>query len=392
MAQSTTFLQASAPLHHSDPIDPTDSVPEHLFDPSGQELRLTLGGFVALCTDVCMATGGVFSRFRERSTVRTVADIGPTGVLSHAIFVADPKFYACYHDHAHSHGADSSAIRRASLHAGHRNVSQLERQDPDEIIGQDVSNTASTATKLHVAADLPHSFSFGEFLAHFYYCTKASMEEKILYHLMVASKRHQLYGIETYALEHGFENGARFASPVPDIFTRRSDSLSPTLPLSSLRIVTGAFFCAHLGVLRHIMPLMAYHRAREMRQQLESSFAHRQRTDRVNAEYNSNRDLHTTDPGMTVLALLGLLESILGEAESAIAEAIDGMATDMAKDRVNHESMVDADSALQPTDFPVHIEDWITKWDRQAELLALVSVPGLATMIQIHSQLPTDKK
>lgn len=245
----------------------------------------------------------------------------------------------------------------------------MPQPDPDEKIGQDASNACSTATQLHVSADLPHTFSFGEFLAHYHYLTKATLEEKILYNLAVAAKRQEVYGTSTYQLEHGFSGqGPRGECPIPDVF--HSQTSSTALPLHTLRSVTSAFFCAHLGVLRHIMALMSYKRAREIRQQAESAADTEEEKRLVHA---------STDPGLTVLALLGLLETVLTESENAVAEATQEICRDTAREAT-------AGATDQPDDETmVLLDHWVSKWQQQDELLALISVPGLAALIQMNS-------
>lgn len=381
---------------HAPPAVPS---PYAVHTPSGCELRLSVGGFVALCTDVCMSTGGVFTRFRERSIVRTIADVGATGILSHALFVADPRLYAFYHNQIEPNENEQTQPVMHPIHA-HPNMVPMPQQEPEAIIGQDVSNTSSAATRLHITADLPHTFSFGEFLSHFYYLTKASMEEQLLYHLVVASHRLSLYGRDSYSPSDGFESGTSLSSmsPIPDIFTPSRSAMTgqPTLPIDKIRDDTAAFFCMHIGVLRHIMPLMAYHRAREMRQQMEDDAAAA-----APAHQPSSPDAHTgiaspdaddtaiTDPGVTVLALLGLLDSVLSEAESAVSEAIKRRCDDTEKKYHPHSSPPSAPPAsLSPLPSPLTVPlfSWCSGWSGEAELLALISVPGIATMIQIHSQ------
>jgi hypothetical protein len=362
---------------HEAALAANNQPPEHLFAADGQELRLFIDGFANLCTDVCMATGGVFGRFRERATLRSISDIGAAGLLTQGLFVADPHVYGC------------ERIPPVSGSGGGGPLASLVHQHPDGPESQ--LNSGSTAAALR---SVPYSFSFGEFLAHFYYLTKATIEEKLLYILLVSARRKQLFGKETYERDQLAPQRAATVSPIPDVFDRRQH-VSTVLSLSSLRSTTAAFFCMHVGVLRHIMPLMTYHRAREMREQLElqrQAMYHRQqvRMRSPNAALLPPLPepvLKPVDPAVTALALLGLLEGVLNEAETAIREAIDNMS------KVRSPSCVTAaaeDDSQHQQNVIVSIEQWVSEWSSQAELLALVSVPGLATLIQIHSVVPVE--
>lgn len=358
------------------------SVPEHLYAPSGSELRLDVEGFAGLCTDVCMATGGVFGKFRERATVRTISDVGASGMLTHALFVGDPQLYAT----------------SCNLSTGIAQVPEIE--DPEATVrlqpSGDGSVKAASATSL-----VPHTYSFGDFLAHFYYCTTATIEEKLLYVLLLSARRLKLYGQEGYDPSQN-----RGGSPIPpDLFSASSATASLSIP--SLRSATAAFFCEHVGVLRHIMPLMSYHRARELREQIES---HRRAIAQKREEQANSPNAQLlppvaaavsapVEPGVTVLALLGLLEGVLSEAETAVSEAIEQMSDEIEQQQEEQLALRElppaaavstAASAASPSLPNVPVEHWVSLWSKQAELLALVSVPGLATLIQINSMVPLE--
>jgi coenzyme Q-binding protein COQ10 len=374
-------------VHHPGGSESNGSdAPEHLYASNGAELRLDVEGFSGLCTDVCMATGGVFGKFRERATVRTISDVGSAGVLTHALFVGDPHVY-------------SSTLAVTGTgdphHLDHRpHLPHIE--DPEALV--DGSSGSATSRPSSVAlTSVPHTFGFADFLSHFYYLTKATIEEKLLYMLRISARRMQLYGQDHYDPSQG-EGDASLLSPIPDIFRHSSSSSTWSLSVPSLRSSSAAFFCVHLGVLRHIMPLMAYHRAREMRVQIELERRVIEQKQLAQARSPNAALLPPVnvplsvpvEPGVTALALLGLLEGVLYEAESAVGEAIEQL-SELVE---NRQQSIPPDSAAlsetasqQPT---VPVEQWVSEWSRQAELLALVSVPGLATMIQIHSVVPLE--
>ena len=365
--------------------------PDHLYaasaDPSAasSELRLDVAGFAALCTDVCMSTGGVFGRFRERATVRTISDVGANGVLTHALFVGDPQLYA-------------SSNHLCTDASGSASVPEIE--NPEAIVSPrrvaaDGSTSSSSASSLDVVA---HSFAFGDFLSHFYYLTKATIEEKLLYALVICARR-----AATQGGHEGYDPSRnRGGSPIPsDLFSAASASAALSIP--SLRSATAAFFCAHVGVLRHIMPLMSYHRARELREQIE---AHRRSVAQKQLEQAKSPNAAllppiTSDvsapvePGVTVLALLGLLEGVLSEAETAVSETIEQMSEQMEQAQEEQHALRTSQQSAVATSAPlssrlVPLEHWVSMWSNQAELLALVSVPGLATLIQINSIVPLE--
>jgi len=365
---------------HEAALAASTQLQENLFASDGKELRLFIDGFANLCTDVCMATGGVFGRFRERATVRAVSDIGAAGLLSQALFVADPHIYS-----PHQLPADAEQTAEHAEQTGESKLLQSQADDPEAQLSNGNTSAALRA--------VPHSYGFGEFLAHFYYLTKATVEEKLLYLLLISACRVNQSGQSGYALgEQGQAFTPLAVSPVPDVFTRHHAGL---MTVSSLRSTTAAFFSQHMGVLRHIMPLMTYHRAREMREQLElqrQAVQHRlqARMRSPNAALLPPLNepvLKPVDPAVTALALLGLLEGVLNEAETAIREAIDRMSSKNSAAFGNGNNGA-LQEQQQPPSLP--IEQWVSEWSAQAELLALVSVPGLATLIQIHSVVPVE--
>lgn len=360
---------------------------DHLYASAGPsaELRLDVAGFAALCTDVCMSTGGVFGRFRERATVRTISDVGANGVLTHALFVGDPHLYASSNNLCP--GAFSDA-------AGSAAVPEIE--DPEALVSARRLAADGSSSPLSL---VPHSYSFGDFLSHFYYITKATIEEKLLYALVICARR-----AATQGGQEGYDPSRnREGSPIPsDLFNAASATAALSIP--SLRSATAAFFCAHVGVLRHIMPLMSYHRARELRDQID---AHRRSIAQRQADQAASPNAALlppitsevsapVEPGVTVLALLGLLEGVLSEAEAAVSEAIEQMSEQVEQAQEEEHvwrtkqqpSSVAASAPLSSRLVP--LEHWVSLWSNQAELLALVSVPGLATLIQINSIVPLE--
>jgi len=355
-------------------------VAEHLLDSSGSELRLFVSGFAGVCENVCMSTGGVFGRFRERATVRTVSDVGPAGVLTHALFVGDPQLYTL----------SAEVSGQGEEDAGQQRAHQLPQvEDPEAQLDGEQGSAQG-------AAAVPHSFSFGEFLAHFYYLTKATIEEKLLYSLLISARRMQQHGKPHYQSQSQSGNSEQLAaqSPIPDVFSHQQHSSSArALSVSTLRSITAAFFCLHLGVLRHIMPLMAYHRAREMREQMEQQRAAAlQRAQARAASPNAAllppvpppSTAAPVDPGVTALALLGLLEGVLSEAESAISETNQHISQEL-----QHSAALAA-AATSAATSAVPIEQWVSQWSSQAELLTLASVPALSTLISISSSVPIE--
>jgi len=393
-----TDASTSAPLSTSSPSFPL----EHLVTSSGAELRLDVDGFTGVCRDVCMSAGGVFGKFRERATVRTIADIGSQGLLTRSLFVADPSLYAWFHS-ASAKEAGVYTHTRHETDIADENVRIPAIHDPEESVAGS-ADCPSGDSHPTVSVTLPHSFSFGEFLSHFYYLTKATIEEKMLYSALICAKRLELYGESAFNDSQGIHSSS--PSPLPDVFSRPLASIP--LPISILRARTAAFFTQHLAILRHIMPLMAYHRAREMRQQLEGQRAEAMREQRRRqASPNANLlpPIHTPpptsiDPAVTVIALLGLLEGVLTEAENGISELIQRIssnATAATATATATSGDVTAASPSSPASSPSHsiptmlIDEWTYRWTQEGELLALASVPGLATLIQIHSVLPTQE-
>jgi hypothetical protein len=110
---------------------------------------------------------------------------------------------------------------------------------------------------------------------------------------------------------------------------------------------------------------MTYHRVKEF-QQISSS----------NRASDRDRDRDRVDDGVYAIALTGMLETVVTESERTVMETIDTITKQFETNQKNSSISNNGDQ------FCCSIENWCLRWNSEAELLAIISVPGIATLIQ----------
>ena len=146
------------------------------------------------------------------------------------------------------------------------------------------------------------------------------------------------------------------------------------LGVERLKAETMGFFSLQLGVIRQVMPAMVVRRSKDIDRELGI-----QREGGVAGEGKGGGLADPSGRGLYLLAMVGLMESVLSETERALGEAMELLLV-----QVRGEGREGGQGKAG-----LSVKEWSEWWERQAELLAVMTVPGQSSLIQWASATQT---
>ena len=304
----------------------------------GAPLLLTFPTFCHLCAHLALPTSGVFTKYRERASLRACAEDEAIAV---ACFASQPSLYR--YAGSGLEGDDASPAFTHS-HPLHRHPSPSPHSSPS-------TPTVTRASVLHSPG-----LSFGECMDVLWGLVRATNGERLQSALLKA------------AAKEGGEG---------------------RLSEERLRAETLAFFALQLGIIRQVMPAMVVRRSRDMDRELgiqrpttregEEGVEGVGGGDGVGGGGGGSAPL--ADPsgrGLYVLAMVGVMETVLTETERALGEAMGLLLVQLQRE-----------GKEGGKGGGLSVKEWSEWWERQAELLAVMTVPGQSSLIQWASATQT---
>ena len=335
---SPATSSSSAPPSSSYPHMSKGAYVEEL-SASNAPLALSLPAFTSLCAFLALPTSGVFTKYRERASLRAC---GEDEAIAHACFASQPSLYRYSGSGVEGDDVTPAFTHSHPLHS-HRATAK-----------------AGGAAVARSASSTPAGLSFGEFVEVVWGLVRASNGERLHTALMKAARKESAGGRDTLSAER-------------------------------LRSETLAFFALQLGIIRQVMPAMVVRRSRDIDKELGIQRPTAPSSATASDEFRmpssappaaasaSGASSGLADPsgrGLYLLAMVGLMESVLSETERALGEAMTLLLHQV------HGEGKDAHGGLS-------VKEWTEWWERQAELLAVMTVPGQSSLIQWASATQT---
>ena len=312
---------------------------------SSPPLLLSFPAFQHACAFLAAPSSSFLSKYRERAALRACAE---DEHIALAAFTGDHSLYR--YD---SSGSEDDAA--GGLHtpvSAHSHPLSGHHAPPAHLPTRD--SAAGVGKAPARARPQSQPLQFGRFLEVVWLLSRATNAQK----LQAALRRA----------------AAACASTAP---------LSPpsSLPLQRLRAETLAVFAVQLGIIRHVMPAMVVRRSREMDREMTSTRIPSSLPSASPALAASSL-ADPTGRGLYVLALVGVMDSVLAETEKAIADSMRLLLQQVQLGQGGGQQQQGAEARLD-------VSAWCEWWERQAELLTVMTVAGQSSLITWSSAAQT---